>query len=133
MLEFYLPIKWAHLLAVMCSGSLFFLRGLGVLAGQRWPMHAVIRYLSYTVDTILLSAALMLVGILPHAVFANGWLAVKVTLVVVYVVLGSLALKRARSQHWRVVCFCAAALTFTAIIAIARSHDPLGPLRWIRG
>ena len=33
MLEFYLPIKWAHLLAVMCSGSLFFLRGLGVLAG----------------------------------------------------------------------------------------------------
>jgi uncharacterized membrane protein SirB2 len=132
MLEFYLPIKWAHMLAVMCSGSLFFARGLGVLAGQRWPMHGGIRYLSYSIDTVLLSAALMLVGMLPHAVFANGWLGVKLALVVVYVVLGSLALKRARSQHWRVACYCAAALTFAAIIAIARSHDPLGALRWLQ-
>jgi uncharacterized membrane protein SirB2 len=130
MLEFYQPVKWAHLLAVMCSGSLFFARGIGVLTGQHWPMHALARYLSYTIDTLLLSAALILVGMLPHAVFASGWLTVKLALVVVYVVLGSFALRRARSQHLRVLCFCTAALTFAAIIMIARTHDPLGALRW---
>lgn len=132
MFEFYAPIKWAHVLAVMLSGSLFFVRGLGVLAGQRWPQHAVVRYLSYVIDTALLSAALMLVGILPAAMFANGWLWMKLALLVPYVVLGSLALKRARSQHIRVLSFCGATLIFAAIIATARSHDPWGALHWFK-
>jgi uncharacterized membrane protein SirB2 len=60
-------------------------------------MAAPLRFLSYSIDTILLTAALMLLTILPHAVFANGWLAVKLALLVVYVALGSFALK-ARAQ-----------------------------------
>ena len=78
MMVFYPQIKTVHIAAVVCSGSLFFLRGALVQAGRSaWAMVAPLRYLSYGIDTVLLTAALMLLTILPGAVFANGWLATK--------------------------------------------------------
>lgn len=132
MLEFYAQIKWVHVAAVICSGSLFALRGLLVLAGQsRWAMTPLLRYLSYTIDTVLLAAALMLLTILPSAMFSSGWLHVKIALLVVYVVLGTFALKRGRTAGVRAVCYMLAVLVFSFMITIARSHHPYGfLLRW---
>jgi uncharacterized membrane protein SirB2 len=62
--------------------------------------------------------------------FANGWLYVKLGFLVAYVVLGVLALRRAKTQGARVLCFVAALLAYTCIYATARSHDPAGFLRW---
>lgn len=126
MIEFYPQIRWVHILAVTLSGSLFALRGLGVLVGARWPQAPLVRYLSYSIDTVLLTAALMLVTILPAALFANHWLTVKLALLVVYVVLGVLALRRGRSPALRAGCYGAALLVFLAIVGIARMHHPLG-------
>jgi uncharacterized membrane protein SirB2 len=126
MIEFYPQIRQVHVLAVILSGSLFALRGAFALAGARWPQAAPVRYLSYAIDTTLLTAALMLVTILPAAMFANGWLATKLALVVVYVVLGVLAMKRGRTRGVRAGCFAAALLVFAAIVGIARMHHPLG-------
>lgn len=126
MIEFYLQIKWVHIVAVTFSGSLFALRGAGILLGKRWPQSAPVRYLSYTIDTILLTAALMLLTILPGAMFANGWLAVKLSLVVMYVVLGVFALRRGRTPRTRATCYFLALLTFIAIVGIARRHHPWG-------
>ena len=125
MIEYYTQIRAAHLFAVVVSGTLFAARGLGVLAGARWPMHAFVRYSSYTVDTVLLTAALMLVSLLPAAMFANHWLTVKLVLVVVYVGLGTLALKRARTPRGRAICYVAALVVFGVVIGIARHHSPL--------
>jgi uncharacterized membrane protein SirB2 len=126
MIEFYPQIRFVHILAISLSGSLFALRGLGILAGARWPQAFVVRYLSYTIDTVLLTAALMLVAGLPAAMFANHWLTVKLVLVVVYVVLGVFALRRGRSRAIRATCYVAALLVFAAIVGIARMHHPLG-------
>jgi uncharacterized membrane protein SirB2 len=126
MIEFYPQILFVHVLAISLSGGLFALRGLGILAGARWPQAVVVRYLSYTIDTVLLTAALMLVTILPAAMFANHWLTVKLVLVVVYVVLGVFALRRGRTRTIRTACYFAALLVFTTIIGIARMHHPMG-------
>ncbi len=126
MIEFYVPIKSVHIAAVLASGGLFALRGSLLLAGVRWAMSAPLRYLSYTIDTVLLTAALMLATLLPGAVFANGWLAVKLTLLVVYVALGSFALKRGRSQRIRALCFVAALTVYAFMYSVARTHQPLG-------
>lgn len=133
MIEFYAQIRWVHILAVSLSGSLFALRGLGVLMGMRWPQGAAVRYLSYGIDTVLLTAALMLVTILPGAMFANGWLALKLALVVVYVVLGVFALRRGRTRGQRTLAYVLALVTFIAIIGIARMHHPLGWLLPLAG
>lgn len=127
MIEFYAQIKWVHVATVLCSGSLFLLRGLLLQAGRgTLAMAAPLRYLSYSVDTVLLTAAMMLLTILPHAVFANGWLTVKLLLLPVYVVLGSYALKRGRSPAQRRLFFGLALLVFGFMLSVARSHQPLG-------
>lgn len=128
MIEFYPQIKAVHVATVLASGLLFALRGAGVLAGQRWPMHWSARMLSYTIDTTLLTAALMLLTVLPGAMFSNGWLTAKIVLLVVYVGLGTFALKRARTTRRRATFYAAALAVFAFIVSIARAHHPLGAL-----
>ncbi|GAB2490962.1 SirB2 family protein [Arenimonas alkanexedens] len=131
MIVFYLQIKLVHIAAVLASGGLFALRGALVLGGVRWAMAAPIRYLSYTIDTTLLTAALMLLTALKLNPFVVPWLSVKLALLVVYVVLGSLALKRARSQRARALYYVAALATFGFMYYVARAHHPLGILQGI--
>ncbi|HEY0309522.1 MAG TPA: SirB2 family protein [Luteimonas sp.] len=126
MIEFYPQIRYVHILAVTLSGCLFAVRGLAVLMGMRWPLWGPVRYLSWTIDTVLLTAALMLLTILPGALFANGWLTLKLLLVVVYVVLGVFALKRASTRRRKAVFYVLALATFLAIVGIARMHSPWG-------
>jgi uncharacterized membrane protein SirB2 len=126
MLEFYAQIKAVHIAAVMASGLLFLLRGAAVQFGATWAMAAPLRYLSYSIDTVLLTAALMLATILHQYPFVHGWLTAKVLLLVCYVVLGSFALKRGRTRAVRTWCWIAALLVYLFIVSIARAHHPLG-------
>ena len=129
MIEFYAQIKWVHIATVLASGTLFMLRGMLLQLGQqRLAMSAPLRYFSYSIDTVLLTAALMLLTILPHAMFANGWLTVKLVLLPVYVVLGSVALKRGRTPRARLTSYLLALLVFGFMLTIARGHHPLGIL-----
>ncbi len=126
MIEFYPQIKLVHIIAVLASGGLFFLRGLALHLGGTWAMAAPVRYLSYTIDTVLLTAALMLATILHQYPFVHGWLTMKVMLLVVYVVLGTFALKRGQTLKTRVICWLAALAVYAFIISVARTHHPAG-------
>ena len=129
MITYYLQIKAVHIAAVLASGGLFALRGALVLAGVRWAMAAPLRWLSYSIDTVLLTAALMLLTALKLNPFLVPWLSVKLGLLVVYVVLGSLALKRARTPRARWACYLAALACFASMYFVARAHHPLGLLQ----
>ena len=116
MIEFYPQIKYVHILLAMLSGTLFAVRGGFALAGMRWPQALPVKWLSYTIDTCLLTAALMLLTILPWAMFANGWLLVKIVLIVVYVVLGVMAILLAGATF----------VAFRAYRAVLREMDASG-------
>ena len=126
MLEFYPQIKAVHIAAVVMSGALFLVRGAAVQLSAAWAMAPPLRYLSYTIDTVLLTAALMLVTILHQYPFVQGWLTAKVILLVCYVALGTLALKRGRTQAIRISCWIAALMVYLFIVSIAYAHHPLG-------
>lgn len=131
MIEFYPQIKAVHVLCVLLSGALFAARGALVLAGRSGIAQAApVRYLSYSIDTALLTAALMLLSILPGALFANGWLITKLILLVGYVLSGAYALKRAHTPRTRSICFAAALCTYLFMFGVARMHHPLG---WLHG
>ena len=132
MMEFYPQVKWTHVHAVMCSGTFFALRGGAALLGARWPRHWLPRYASYTIDTILLTSATMLFSMLPGAMFANGWLTLKLMLVVVYIALGILAMREHPGRGRRIAFYLAALATFASIYGIARMHHPLGWLLLVR-
>jgi uncharacterized membrane protein SirB2 len=131
MIEYYLEIKLVHVYSVLASGGLFFVRGLAAQLGAGLATAAPLRYLSYTIDTVLLTAALMLATILRQYPFVHSWLTAKVLLLVVYIVLGSFALKRGRTKAVRTACWIATLVVFALIYRIARTHDPLGPCAFL--
>ena len=133
MIEFYPEIKWVHVAAVIASGALFALRGLALTFEAAWPTAAPVRYLSYTIDTVLLTAALMLATILHQYPFVQSWLTVKVVLLVVYVALGIYAFKYAKTRLARLACWIAALAVFLGIVSVARAHHPLGALLNVMG
>lgn len=133
MLQHYLQIKQAHVALILISGGLFAARGLAVLAGLRWAMAAPIRYVSYGIDSALLASALLLLVILELNPLIVPWLAVKLTLLVMYVVLGSLALKRARQRRDKLLAYLAALACYAFMYTVARTHHPLGALQPLAG
>lgn len=124
--ELYPLIRWTHIGLVLTSGSLFAARGLGVLRGALWAMTPVVRRLSYSLDTALLAAALLLLYILDLNPFAVAWLSTKIALLLLYIVLGTFALKRARTPRMRLVFYIASLLCFAFMLTVARAHHPLG-------
>ncbi len=128
MIEFYPQVKWVHVCMVIASGSLFAMRGAGMLMGSTIGMAAPVRYLSYAIDTTLFTAALMLAAMLHQYPFVHGWLTAKVLLLIAYIVLGSYALKRGATRKIRVVYLVAALFVYLIIVATALTRGSLGAL-----
>ena len=125
MFVFYPQIKLLHIVLVLASGAIFIVRGGAAVFGARWPYASWLKWSSATLDTFLLTSAAMLATILPRAMFANGWLTVKLGLLVVYIVLGVMAM-RSRKRGARAAFYVAALATFAFILGIARMHHPWG-------
>ena len=92
--ELYPSIKLAHIGLVMLSGALFATRGAALLAGRAWPMTRGLRVASVAIDSLLLAAGVALWSLLSLQPLRDAWLGSKLLLLVLYVVLGTLALKR---------------------------------------
>ncbi len=126
MIELYPVIRSAHITLAVLSGSVFFLRGIAVLAGRgAIANQPIVRGFSYLIDTALLGAAISLLLVL-RLPLTTPWLMTKLALVLGYIVLGSLALRRAPTARSRRLCFVGAAATYLAIVGIALAHDPRG-------
>jgi uncharacterized membrane protein SirB2 len=130
-LAWVLPMRQGHLALVVLSGTLFAVRGLGVLAGARWPLHKVLRVGSVVIDTLLLTAGVMLWSLLQLNPMREHWLGAKLVLLVLYIVLGSWALKRAQATSARAVFFVAALTVFATMVSIGWTRHPLGMWRWL--
>ena len=122
--EFYPQIKQLHVALVLASGALFALRGGALLAARTWPMRRSLCTLSVVIDTLLLAAGVTLWSLLSLHPLRHTWLGTKLVLLVLYIMLGTLALKR--SQAW---AFAAAIACYGFMISVALTRHPLGALR----
>ncbi len=121
----YLLLKHLHMTCAALSGALFLLRGLWMLQdsprlGQRW-----VRTLPHLIDTVLLASAVTLAVWSAQYPLPQPWLTAKVGALLLYIVLGSVALKRGRSKGIRAAAFLAALATFAYIVSVALSKNPL--------
>ncbi len=122
----YLPLRHAHLMLVGLSLALFAARGLGVLGGAGWPMARPARLGSIAIDTALLTTGATLWHLLGLDPRVQTWLGAKLGLLLVYIVLGSVALKRGRTRGLRTFAYAAALATVATMIGIALAHHPAG-------
>lgn len=122
----YPYVKTVHILSVVLSLSLFVARWLGVLVSKKWPMLRRIRLLSIGIDIVLLSAGAALWTMGGWHPWHTPWLGVKLLMLVVYVLLGSWALKRSQSRTGHLF-FGLLALTVAAqMVGVALHHDATG-------
>lgn len=128
MTEYYLALRHVHIGCAIVTIALFVFRGALMMVESPWLQGRVLRFLPHVVDTVLLTTALMLTTIVHQYPFVQGWLTMKVVLLVVYIVLGSIAIKRGRTKRIRVYAFAAALVTIAFLVTVARAHHPLGIL-----
>jgi uncharacterized membrane protein SirB2 len=126
MSEYYLVLRNVHIACAILTITLFVLRGGLMLADSPWQQNMVLRYLPHVVDTVLLTTALMLTTVIHQYPFGVDWLTTKVVLLLAYIVLGSVALKRGRTKSIRVAAFVLALATIGYLVTVARAHHPLG-------
>lgn len=107
------------------SGSLFLLRGVWMLRDSALLQQRWARIAPHVVDTLLLASALTLAVWSSQYPLAQHWLSAKVTALLVYIVLGAIALKRGRTKPVRAVAFVGALATFCYIVAVAVTKQPM--------
>lgn len=122
----YALIKTVHHLAIALSLALFVLRWVGVLRGHSWPLDRRVRHASVGIDTVLLTAGVSLWIWGAWHPWHQPWLGSKLAWLVVYVLLGSWALKRARSIRGHLVFGLMAVATAVHMVGVAWHHHPAG-------
>lgn len=128
MIDFYPGIKLVHIVCALMSGGVFTLRGALMLQHSTLANHGLLKYYSYINDSILLIAGLLLMQITQQYPGTQSWLSVKLSLLVVYILLGVFALRRAKTYGGRAACLAGAVSVYLFMVTIARTHHPLGIL-----
>jgi uncharacterized membrane protein SirB2 len=116
----YEALRAAHIAAVFVSIGLFALRGAWMIADSPLLTTRVVRILPHVVDTVLLAAGVGLAVLSHQYPFVQPWLTAKIVGLVLYIVLGSIALKRGRSRGVRILALTAALAVVAWIVATAR-------------
>jgi len=123
----YLTLKSIHATAAALSIAGFVLRYAWMIAGSALLRSRAAKVLPHIVDTVLLASAILLAVQAGVAPWSAGWLGFKVVALLVYIVLGAIALKRGRARATRIVAGAAAIALFGAIVWAARYKS----LPWI--
>ena len=124
----YLAIKYLHITSVVLSGSFFLLRGFWMLRESDLLQQRWVKVLPHIIDTLLLSSALVMVFWSHQYPFVQPWLTAKVLALIVYIGLGTVALKRGKTRAVRIWAFIAALVTFAYIVAVALTRQAMIPL-----
>lgn len=85
--------------------------------------------MSYATLKLLHVGSVALAFLLRFDPLAAPWLAAKIAALVLYIVLGTIALRRGRTCKARVTAFVAALAVFGYIVAVALTRTPLPGIR----
>ncbi|UTF60483.1 SirB2 family protein [Gilvimarinus sp. DA14] len=110
----YMALKHTHLLLVVLSIGLFFVRFLAREAGAGFIRAKFFKIAPHIIDTCLLASGIGLILVVGYPLWPINWLTVKLLLVVAYILSGVVAIKAsAKSTRW-----VAAALAIVWILGI---------------
>jgi uncharacterized membrane protein SirB2 len=123
----YSTIKTVHVASVVASYLLFTLRGWWMLRGSDMLAERWVRIVPHVVDTVLLASAVTLAVLIRQYPLEAPWITAKVTGLVAYIALGTIALKRGRTLRVRLAALVAAQAVFFYIVAVAVTKSPWPP------
>jgi len=124
-MEFYLPLRMIHVTCVTIAAAGFLLRGAWMLRQSPLLNHRLARTLPHVNDTLLLGTAIGMAWVANLDPLHHPWLLAKLFGLILYIVLGSIALRRGRTMKVRALAFAGALSAFGYIVAVALTRNPL--------
>ena len=125
----YAAVRTVHEAAVTLSIAGFFARGVLALRDSPLSGTRVAKTLPHIVDTVLLLAGVTLAWMAGLTPVNAPWIAAKIAGLVVYIGLGTIALRPGRPQAVRAAAWAGALATVAWIVSVAITKDPAGFLR----
>ena len=119
----YLILKHLHLTAVALSGLFFLVRGVWLMQSPERLQAKWVRISPHIIDTVLLLSA---IGMLVSAGMFPAWVHVKIALLVVYIGLGVMAFRKAKTSGQKAGFLLAAIAVYLFIVSVAITKSPLG-------
>ena len=121
----YLPIKHLHMTLALLSVAFFVLRAWWSVRESPWREYRWVKVAPHILDTLLLLFGLVLMVLLRAWPHQTPWLAAKLTALLVYIGLGTMAIKRGRTPLERAWFALAAVVVFAYMVAVAINKTPL--------
>lgn len=115
----YLLLKHLHITTVVVTISLFLLRGIWMLADSPNLQRRWVKVAPHINDTLLLASAIGMLIVARLNPLVQTWLLAKIIGLLLYIGLGTLALKRGRTKTQRTLYFIAALAVLAYIVAVA--------------
>ena len=121
----YLILKYVHVLAAVTTISGFVLRGYWMLVDSKKLQHPVTKIAPHIIDTVFLLAGIGLIWLLHPEPLKQPWLIAKFAGLIVYVLLGTVAIRRGPTKEIRMIAFAGAVAVFAYIVGVALTRSPL--------
>lgn len=129
----YLLVKTLHLGTACLTVSGFMLRGYWMMSRSDMLHHRITRIAPHIIDTVFLSSGIALVMMLNLNAFSEPWLVAKFAGLILYIVLGTIAIKRGSTMQIRVVAFVSAVAVFAYIAGVALTKSAASWLNYLSG
>ena len=124
----YALLKQVHVFFALSSIIGFMLRWNWKMSGSHLSQMRLTKTAPHIIDTLFLATGVVLAFTINQYPFSNAWLTAKITGLLVYIVLGMLAMSGKVSRPWRITAFLAAISTYAWILTVARFKSPWGIL-----
>jgi uncharacterized membrane protein SirB2 len=120
-----------HIAAVCLSGSFFLVRGIWMIQENTLLEKKIVRIAPHVIDTVLLTAGVVLSVLVQQYPGIDSWLTVKSLALIAYIVLGVFALKRGKTKTARLIYLAAAIAAFGFMVSVSLTRSPLGFLAYL--
>ena len=120
-----LLIKTIHLSCVLCTIIGFLIRGAWMLQDSPKLHQKFAKIAPHIIDTVLLISGITLAVMTQQNPFVNGWLLLKIVLLLAYILCGAVALKYGRSKKHKKIALIGAVFCLFLIVLLARQRHSL--------
>jgi len=127
----YLLLRQLHTLTAVLTITGFVLRGYWMITGSGKLHRRITRIAPHVVDTLFLSSGIAMLVNLSLNPLSQGWLLAKFVGLIVYILLGAVAIRRGSTMQIRTVAFVAALSVFAYIVGVAMSKSPASWLAYL--
>ena len=119
----YESLKLIHIGTAILTILGFTLRGYWTFTDSPKLQQKVVKIAPHFIDTVFLISGIALIVTLNLPVLSQQWLLTKFVALVLYIVLGTIALGRGKTMRARTTAFILALATFAYIVGVALSKS----------